>query len=211
MSAKSILLLVTSLAFGQSVVFHCNYQSVGWVQVEIRYTCLVTEIVDDGIEHVVDMKGNHTELSNKFVQAFSVQEMPGLERIPRNIEEFFSNIVLLLWYAGSLTAITTEDLKPFPDLMVLYVSANKIVSIDANLFEHTPKIQRLQFEENQIQHVGQGALDGLEGLVYANFEANPCINTLAKTPDQVKALKLQLTTKCPPLNVTTTNESRVEL
>lgn len=95
--------------------------------------------------------------------------------------------------------------------MVLYISQNKLVSINGDLFAHTPRIQRLQFEENQIEHVGSGLLDDLEKLEYANFEGNPCISTLAQTPEGIVELKLQLSTKCPPLNETITNKSRVEL
>lgn len=208
---KLVLVLTTIFVSSQGVVIHCNFQSVGWVQVDIRYTCLVTEIIDDEVDHVVDIKGNHTELSNKYVQAFSVQEMPGLERIPQKLEDFFSGIVLLLWYAGSLTSITADDLKPFPDLMVLYISHNKLASLDGNLFAHTPRIQRLQLEGNQFEHVGRGLLDDLENLVYVNFEENPCINTLAKTPKEIEELKLKLIAKCPPLNATSTNGSHVEL
>lgn len=195
----------------QSVIFECNFQSVGWVQVDIQYTCLVTEIIGEEIQHVVDIRGNHTDLSNKFVHAFSVQNMPGLERIPRGIEEFFSDIILLLWYSGSLTTITADDLKPFPDLKVLYISSNKLVSLDSDLFQYTPKIQRLHLEENQFKHIGRGLLDDLEDLQYVNFKDNTCINEIAKTPKEIEKLKLQLTTNCPPFNATTTNESRVEL
>lgn len=74
------------------------------------------------------------------------------------------------------------------------------MTLDGDLFQHTPKLQEIDFSLNELEHVGHNLLAGLASLTVVDFSANPCISEEAETPEGIQELNLQLPIKCPPLN-----------
>jgi Leucine-rich repeat (LRR) protein len=95
-----------------------------------------------------------------------------------------------------LKTISADDLKQFPKLEILFLNMNKLVSLDGNLFQHTRKLQSVDFYANELEHVGENLLTGLENLKYASFQNNPCIDIYANTHQKVQELNDQLPIKC---------------
>lgn len=129
------------------------------------------------------------------------QEPLQLRRIPRGIERFFPNLIALAWIHGNVHEITADELQPLPQLSVFSIWDNKLVSVDGDLFIHTPNIMQAYFNHNQLQHVGFGLLDDLDSLWYARFNNNSCIDLDGTTPEEIQELKVQLRIQCPPQNV----------
>lgn len=76
------------------------------------------------------------------------------------------------------------------------------MSLDANLFQNTPKLQIMAFYRNSIKNVGAVLFSNLNELKKIDFGTNTCINILAQTPEEFENLKAQLIEKCPPLEAT---------
>lgn len=189
---------------------HCDFHSVLWVIAERQYSCPFATITsDENLTHAINVTGNHTSgRSNTDVKAFTIYtDHEHLNRIPKGLGNFFPNLILFLWNYGSLTTLAADDLKPFPELQVFYAKNNKLVSIDGDLFMHSPNLILVDLQSNLLDHVGFGLLDGLNNLTSANFENNSCISVNAETPATIQELKLQLQNQCPALATTTTSSS----
>lgn len=172
----------------------------------MQYSCDIGILRSDGnITHVLGVTGNHlSEKTNVDVKAFYMfSGHSHLNRIPKEINKFFPNLIALAWTFGNLTALTAEDLEPFPELQVLYAGGNKLVSLEGDLFKHTPKLEFIYFELSWIAHVGFGLLDSLSNLKYAHFGNNRCIDAFAEHSAQIQELKIKLQNQCPPLDAAT--------
>lgn len=100
----------------------------------------------------------------------------------------------------SLTHISSADLQPFPYLIHLTLWDNKIQVLDGDLFKFTPNIQLIDFDNNQLIHIGLNILNPLWNLRTAHFSGNNCISrsVASATPSDIASFKLELSTKCPP-------------
>lgn len=106
--------------------------------------------------------------------------------------------------------VDASDLEPFPKLTQISFSNNQLVSLDENLFMHTPKLEVIYFTFNLLQHVGYNLMTDLTELTYADFEWNPCVDFHANTTKLIQELFEILKIQCPPLDSTTTLTSTTE-
>lgn len=134
---------------------------------QLRYNCIVAAIEFDGSLDVTGIRGSHLDgKNNQDVQGFAVAgyrnySIREFKTIPKNITNFFPNVDAIDWISGNLTKITSENLKPFSNLLWLYVSNNNIEQLDSDLFQHAPKMRLVVFYGNKIQHVGLDFIDRL--------------------------------------------------
>lgn len=125
-------------------------------------------------------------------------------KLPRNLHKFFPNIDAIQISNGALTSISAADLAPFPNLMLFAAELNQIETLDGNLFQNTPKLIWVQFNNNLIYHVGANLLSNLNKLQFAYFGNNPCISITAESPQQIEKLKTELIKKCSSFATTRT-------
>lgn len=186
-----------SLTYG--VTFQCEYGRSSWAN--SQYICVATITSDGNLTHLIDVTGNNwSGKTNVDVQAFWIQSShQHLNRIPKGIEFFLPNLVFFAWVQGNLTSLKADDLEPFPNMQRLDVTSNKLASLDGDLFKHTLKLRDVYFNENLLEHIGFGLLDGLDSLNSVEFKQNPCIDTYAKMSAAIEQLKLKLPNQCPPL------------
>lgn len=174
------------------------------------YSCIDPELLSAGDDSVlVNVTGNH--LSGRYngdVNGLLVRS-GNLERIPRDIVEFFPNLRGLQWHNGVSTTITADDLRPFDSLIEIYVFQTSLFSIESDLFRYTPMLQLIIFSNNRLEHVGHDLLIGLQYLNQAFFNTNPCIDLDAVTPAEIIELNRQLPIRCPPIIVDTTEDTSV--
>lgn len=104
---------------------------------------------------------------------------------------------------SSISSMTPVNLT---GLVTLSMSDNKLVSLDGDLFSLSPMLRQVEFNNNQLQHVGHNLLSSLSQLEIATFTNNPCINRQATTQSEIQALNNELPIRCPPLPATTTLE-----
>lgn len=164
---------------------------------------------DGNLTHLIDVTGNHSSgRTNDDVTAFWIESgHQHLNRIPKGIEKNFPNLIGFVWSYGSLTTLKADDLKPFPNLVIFSVIYNKLASLDGDLFKHTPKLENINFDNNLLEHVGFGLLDGLNNLTDASFKRNPCIDMDTFLSATLQELKEELQEQCPPLATSTISNS----
>lgn len=122
-----------------------------------------------------------------------------LATIPAGIENFFANLERFFWWNGNISTIDSSAFEPFKSLSILELGGNKLVSLEGDLFKHTPNLHEIYFDFNLLEHVGHDLLSGLTELVRVDFRRNPCIDKHATTPQTIQELNDQLPIQCPPI------------
>lgn len=203
---------MTFNAVSEGIEFLCEFrEDLDWNYAGNVYTCWNAKLTILTSWTVLEsVRGQHISgRSNIDVRALHVnQEATKLENLPRQIENFFPNLVLLEWRNGNLKSVTADDFRHFPELINLNLGVNKIVSLDGDLFKYTPKIKFLSFFYNKIMNVGTGVLANLNDLSYVYFGDNPCTYSWeqaqewANTTQGIRNLSARLAIDCPPLPAT---------
>lgn len=192
--------------FTSGVEIRCEYRIVSWGStIGDWYTCDATLTTAGNPTFVTEVSGTHEEGKvNVDVKGLIVNNHRILTTIPTGVETFFTNLEGFEWYDGSISTIDSSTFAPFPNLLVIYLGTNKIVTLDGDVFLHTRKLREIYFNFNKLEHVGHGLLNGLTDLTYANFQGNPCFNAHASTQQKIQELNLQLPIQCPPATLATT-------
>lgn len=174
------------------------------------YTCWRAQISNyNNSTSLESVQQNHLEGKiNSDVRALRVEsDATRMKKLPKNIEGFFPNLEVLIWVYGNLMSITADDLKPFPEMKNLALWDNEIVSLDSDLFQHSPMLDVFHVTSNKIANVGHNVLANLNELREVWFSNNPCISFIAQTPQQIAELKQMLVAQCPSLTTTTQTTS----
>lgn len=201
---RALILLLAMFASARAVIFYCDFKMYTWLVVGSRYTCEVYGIDDENPTQVDEFRGDHMVGRNDSdVHAFSIYYVtPTLPKIPTGIETIFENLLVFRW-TQSLTSLTSEDLKPFPELVVFFIRNADLFSIDGDVFKYSTNLQYIALDYNRIQHVGLGFLDGLTKLTSFYFHSNLCLNAYATNAEVVEIVRLKLAAYCPPYDETT--------
>lgn len=195
------LALLTTFTSG--VKIHCIYYIEGYWDIGPFYSCGAFNISLENPTTVTGISGAHMAgKHNADVKGFYINNFEYLTTIPRGLENYFPSLELLQWFGGSISLINSGTFQPFRNLSYVELSRNKLVTLDGNLFQHTPKLRHIHFSNNLLAHVGHGLLTTLTDLTAAEFHANPCVDTAAHTPDQIQDLNLHLPIKCSTLDTT---------
>lgn len=200
------------LTLSKGVEIYCTFNDFTWYPISAGsvYNCYNAQVsISNSATTLESVRGVHQSgKSNTDVKVLYVEEdKTGIERLPSNIEKFFPNLVLIRWVRGSIRTVTAEDLRPFPELTGFSMFYNRIVSLDGDLFQYTPKLEWVDFERNQIANVGEDLLANLENLKRVWFHANTCIDSSAESPQAIQELKQALLTQCPFLVTTQTSST----
>lgn len=180
-----------------------------------HYSCSQAKVVcAENSTHLIDVLGEHElERNNSDVHGFEISDEVTFTTMFKGIDNFFPNLVVILWQDGKIEKLSAEDFEPFPKLTLLSFSENHLQSLDSNLFMHTKQLRWISFGYNKLNNVGSGILDVLESLMYANFRDNTCVDFIAQNKSQVEKLSALLRTDCtvtlppgvePPTDLPTT-------
>lgn len=205
---KFLLAAVLLASSAKAIQFDCKF-SMGsmWTVSGNHYICNAT-VINSGAPYLQKVTGVHqTGKTNDNVEFLYIigQYLPFF---PDGIAGIFKNLKALWIMSSSLTSISANDLRPFPQLLVVIVNGNKLTSIDGDLFKYTPSLTYVNFNDNQIEHIGNNLVTNLNNLTTLYFGGNICINLMyATVRSQVVDLGTWLTYFCPPLEVTPTNPS----
>lgn len=187
----------------EAIEFNCIFHTANFSEIGLRYECEAM-VIHSGSTSLERVTGVHRpEMTNDDVESLYIRNQ-NLPFVPEKIDDFFGNLELLWIHFSSLTSISAEDLRPFPRLLWLMLMGNQIISLDGNLFTHTPNLQSVSFNWNQIQHIGHDLFTNLNNLVRSAFNGNVCIDQGASNREEVIWLGSQLSILCPPLDTTAT-------
>jgi hypothetical protein len=184
------------------VTLDCDFITTQWYDIGEHYGCItrITDIFNNPEPNTVTgVSGNHEyRKSNNDVRSISIRNQHLVTKLPQGIENFFENLLGLEVWSCQLSTISFEDLRPFPNLIILGLEINQLTSLDGNLFRNTPNLRWLSFQDNKIRNVGVGLLNNLNQLTTVNFLQNYCIHRYANTPEYIENMKRDLPIQCPP-------------
>jgi len=120
-----------------------------------------------------------------------------IKYIPRNLENIFTNLKMILINYGRLKEIQQSDLRPFSKLVFLGLSENDIEYLEDGLFFYNPELAYIGFNSNKIIQIGTQVFCHLNKLVSLHLEKNICINMEAdKNQTAVIEIISQTKVKC---------------
>ncbi|KAG5679960.1 hypothetical protein PVAND_009495 [Polypedilum vanderplanki] len=158
----------------------CHYDKLTWVYMpKPIYYCNVKnrDIFSNGLKVKIDgASGKHWSgfSGNNQVEGISIVWASNMKYFPSNIENVFTNLILIQISNSKLIHITSEDLKPFPKLKFLSFLGNLIEFIPENLFIHNQDLEVIGLDFNKIQHIDKKAFNKLNKLKVLDLLNNVC-------------------------------------
>lgn len=197
-------ILIATLATIEGITIQCRFSVTNANYISgLVYYCDAF-ILNPHNPTVIDyVTGIHEDgKTDANVEVLSLQSRD-LKFFPENLADIFPNLRSMNFINSNIASLTAENLRPFPELLTLYIWSNKLVSLDGDLFSHNLKLRRIDFDNNLLQHVGYNLLTYLTWLEVADFSNNPCIDVYARSTE-IRSLNALLPVRCPPLPVATT-------
>ncbi|KAL7011232.1 hypothetical protein ACKWTF_014175 [Chironomus riparius] len=207
MKIISILFLSIFIAFSNandiipsSVNVSCSYKAILIEYSDNTNVCEVTNFLQvlDGIdEHSL----NFTTIPPQNITGFTAANMK-LQRIPKGIDKFIPNLVVLSITNSELKAIVPEDLQPFPLLKIVNLTGNEIEILQENLFVFNPNLQVLSLDSNKIKQIHPKVFENLKELIYLGLMDNICVDLRFSDPNSIGSslAELNWTTLCSYAN-----------
>lgn len=199
---KMILLVIVFIIAGvENLNFHCTFRMFPWPVIDDVYECKA--VVTGSGTLLATVSGDHLQGKTHAQVENLVFNDQTMYLLPTDINRFFPNLISLMIFNSNLLAINAVNLQPFPNMIIFAASNNPLVTIPGNLFNYTRKLAIIELYGNQLQHVGDNLLTGLEDLILVNFGSNPCISKAANTKEEIEELNSQLPISCPSSTETT--------
>ncbi|KAL7012464.1 hypothetical protein ACKWTF_014863 [Chironomus riparius] len=206
MIIKEIFVFVACFAmlcgFGDSVDIQCEYGISSYHAVGYVYECVLQNTLNiKSRESAVinSVNGSHSSgKSNADVTGFwSWDSSCVIEYFPRNLDNIFTNLKMILIQYGRLKEIQQSDLRPFTKLVFLSLYNNEIEFLEDGLFAYNPELEYVGFAFNKIIHIGSQVFDNLNKLTWLRLLGNKCINMDAvNNQTTVKEVISQAKSKC---------------
>lgn len=144
----------------------------------------------DEVINSADLNINFDKVKGLDIRDQSVHYMPKFsELLAQSLE------VLYISHCH-LKSINRDDLKQFPNLRMLYLANNDLVSLDSNLFEFTTKLEVISFSWNKLTFIGVNILGPTKNLSKIWFIESGCVNYYAEMPVMTETVEAELQAKC---------------
>lgn len=192
-----------------SVIIQCDFRTAAWT-IGNQYTCFSTVEVEDNGAEVIAVVGDHQNgRTNEDVKMLVADDQFVLTQFPRGVGNFFPDLLGISAFGGNIETITSDDLEPFPNLQLLNLRMQKLVTLEGDLLQNNLQLQWINFSDNLLEGVENGLLNGLNNLSIAFFNRNPCASLQAASREEMQNLQSQLSRDCPfyQLSPTTTFSS----
>lgn len=171
-----------------------NWQFVG----NYTYKCFVQGFQSESSNTFIDgIEGEHLEAKTiDDVDAVDFYQQQ-CRYLPKGLAKFFKNLVGLSVWESGLESISKDDLRPFPNLKILWLFGNRLMVIQPLLLIHNRKIKFLDFSENRIRSVAPDFFDPLVDLEKIYFPSNICYSGNAEGQNNIKEIERKLIQNCP--------------
>lgn len=146
--------------------------------------CLVdkstmSKFPDSSVSSVIHSNKSHvTNLAQ--ITALEIQGAKEVRFIPYGIKSKLPNLKGLSMNACGLLSVNKDNLKEFgTSLEGLFLTDNKLISIDANLLEHNPNLKVISLHTNPLRHINPeffANLKSLENLKAVYLNPAGCIS-----------------------------------
>jgi Leucine-rich repeat (LRR) protein len=197
------LITFTSNLTTSAIKIECTYPDPNffWAVFDRAYTCDGIVVMDGDDDIVTSVSHSHRHpLKNEHVYGLVIVHQRSLEKFPRGIESHFRYLKGIDLEGCGLTRISSEDLRPFKDLLQISLDENRLTELPHDLFQHNLKLQRIDIEGNLLYHVGLEIFSNLHHLSVVYMKHNACTseNSFALRHEELKELAWELSVECPP-------------
>lgn len=194
--AALAILLQTVSAFDVNCKFNTNEHWV--VSYGDPYFCVISDIrVETSDKLIRNFSGDHQSgKSDSDVNTFRINQSPDCHYFPKGLESFFGQLKGIMLTNTGLKTISRYDLKPFPDLLDLWIYTSKLKIIGPNLLTFNTKLKFLDFGNNRIYSVSPDLFDPLRNLNEVKFNQNICIHKDGKGAAGIAAVKQEILERC---------------
>ncbi|KAG5668293.1 hypothetical protein PVAND_016240 [Polypedilum vanderplanki] len=193
---KSGLIFIIFQLFlqSQSFVLQCDFVLIGNL-----YMCISTlrESITDNT--VTNITGNHAPgKNNNDVNMIFIADQNFLDNFPRGISNFFPNLNFFTLDRSAISILYGDEIDEFPLIETFSVQKSALKKIHNGLFEKTPNIKFIYFDNNQIEEVGHDLFTPLNisQLNKVDFNGNNCIDAHANNTASILTLIEELRTHC---------------
>jgi hypothetical protein len=195
-----------SFSLSHAMVYQCEFENGFLSYIGEVYQCKDPIIADFGDgKNLANITGYHESgKSHEDVKGVYAGTSLNTTNFPRDFGEFFPNLIYLGYLNTKFTSISSEDLRNLPSLKRFYIANSNLISIEGDLFKHSPSLRWIRFLKNPFEHVGHNLLSGLYRLESVGMYNNNCINQTADTPEAIREIIRILPIQCPPLPSTET-------
>lgn len=100
-----------------------------------------------------------------------------LTQIPKGLQAFFPNLVVLAFSGCFINNLRNDDLMEYRGLNTFYLQGTLVERIPSNFFQYTPRLTTINLSDNVIKYVEIGAFNNLGKLATLNFDKNICYNS----------------------------------
>ena len=196
--SKSIFVLIALVVGGSAVKYQCSFTNRKvWFANDIFYGCDIKsgQIERMNQKNITSISGNHLNgCSNRNVRSISISQ-PKTFYMPRGLEKFFSDLVLIVIHNVGLLEVHQEDMQPFYFLKFLSFAGNSIKYLEQNLFTNNPYLEVILLHKNQIKSVGR-AFENLTNIRRLNFDGNECFSGNEKNKNRIGRLITSIYETC---------------
>lgn len=205
------LLIFLLINFASGIHFRRSFTMRWFLPMNLSiYSCDVSSIdLSANSTHVASYEGPHmsgrsaVDVSGIYFPACSIAN---LRTFPRGFSTIFPNIFAFDFRGCAYNTLDGDELNEYPSLRFFRSLRTPIVRIPGIFFAATPKVEFIDFDNNRIEHVGEGLLDDLPHLTRVYFR-NRCLNMRALNRSEVQTLIEALRVHCPDVEHETTTVS----
>lgn len=197
-----MLMLTTSSLFllSSGIFINCTYTvRLFWLHSNL-YACdgIFEFDGEQRLRLVTEVSRNHLHnQTDSDVRGFVVKSQH-LGLIPRNIAQFFPNLLALELNELGLWRISREDFEAFNQLQSLSLRDNHIQIVDSNLFDGNLQLKSIDLNNNPLRHVSHNVFSRLIALTTLHMTgATMCHSESVDTNRAgVEALTTRITINC---------------
>jgi len=144
---------------------------------------------------IENITGPHlSEKSNDNVIAFQVYTATAYYCL-KGVEKYFKNLKAFCYQQCHLKEIHQEDLKPFTNIVDLYLNNNDLEVIEEGLLDYNTELILVYLVNNKITQIHADVFDHLGKLTHLYLSSNICINKDVTDSTATKALIEQIKTQ----------------
>ncbi|KAG5668287.1 hypothetical protein PVAND_016234 [Polypedilum vanderplanki] len=195
----AIFIIFQLFLISNSFTVNCNYGYWDIVQINTLYQCETTNILTTSGEFVTNVTGTHLNGKNyNDIEAIKIDGKYSLSFVPRGLKNFFPKIRVIHIFFASIGTLFGDEFDEFPNLEYLALTSCGLTTISSKLFENTPKIAFVTFNNNQLKRIGFDLFTPLNvrQLREVNFAYVGCISRSVYTENVISLIN-DLRQKCP--------------
>lgn len=154
----------------QTIKFKCNYEQKIFGAREF-YICRVVNFKnEDENLKIFEISGDHLiERESKNVESLIIEG--NFKFLPKNVAEFFTNLVVFQASNSKLEKIAKENFYGL-NLEILKLSKNKIKEIANDTFDQQQSLMKIHLDRNKIENLPENLFASTNRLEILNLELN---------------------------------------